>query len=181
VIDVTDFSCLVFGTQIPGERSSCEKRLPELVVPALFLALIRPLDLTMCCVEHRTVRSSRSLFIIGSVDYCLKAIEDYEEELQLDPRSFSHMILGSIFATCADDNIRDGKRALKYATKGCEQENWKGYYRLGVLASAYAEVGKIKRAIEFSQKAIDLASIVGGGFPNTTFADSESRRRNLAP
>ena len=60
------------------------------------------------------------------------------------------------------------KRLLEDATKACELTDWKGPNSLGTLAAAYAEAGQFDKAVEWQQKATDLA-------PESEKADYGSR------
>ena len=62
-----------------------------------------------------------------------------------------------VLATSTDDSLRDGKLALEYALKASELTGYKKPHILSTLASAYAELGDFDKAIEWSQKAVDLA------------------------
>ena len=60
-------------------------------------------------------------------------------------------------ATCPDASYRDGKQAVTGATKACELSEWKNANAVDTLAAAYAETGQFDKAVEWQQKAIDLA------------------------
>jgi tetratricopeptide (TPR) repeat protein len=64
--------------------------------------------------------------------------------------------LAWIWATSPDESRRDGKRAVAYATKGCELSDWKDANFLSTLAAASAECGQFKEAIAWQQKALAL-------------------------
>lgn len=59
-------------------------------------------------------------------------------------------------ATSPIDELRDGKRAIELATKACELTEYKLPHILSTLAASYAETGDFDKAIEWTQKAIDL-------------------------
>jgi tetratricopeptide (TPR) repeat protein len=88
-----------------------------------------------------------------------KAINDFSEATRLDPkdpRSFNK--IAWIYATCPKGSLRDGKKAVEYATKACELSNWKDAENLGTLAAAHAECGNFKAAVSWQKKAMDLGS-----------------------
>ncbi|MCL2347035.1 MAG: tetratricopeptide repeat protein [Planctomycetaceae bacterium] len=62
-----------------------------------------------------------------------------------------------VLATSTDDSLRDGKLALEYALKACELTKYKKPHILSTLASAYAELGDFDKAVEWSQKSVDMA------------------------
>ena len=60
-------------------------------------------------------------------------------------------------ATCPDEKYRDGKEAVKLAKKACEFSKGKDWYHLDTLAAAHAESGNFKDAVDYAQKALDVA------------------------
>ena len=84
------------------------------------------------------------------------AIDGYMKTLELDPDSaMAGNNLAWVLATCPDDRLRDGRKAVEYASKACALDGKKAY-NLGTLAAACAEVGDFGRAVEWQQKALDL-------------------------
>ena len=83
----------------------------------------------------------------------------FTEAVQLDPKdAAAHNSLAWLLATGPQERFRDGKRAIDHATRACELTKWKRSAYLDTLAAAYAEAGKFDKAVEFQQKAVELAT-----------------------
>lgn len=86
-----------------------------------------------------------------------KAAEVYERILKLNPTDSG--VLNNyawLLATCPDDKLRDGKRALEMAVSACEITFYAEAYILSTLASAHAELGDFEKAREWARKAVEL-------------------------
>ncbi|MEO6970360.1 MAG: tetratricopeptide repeat protein [Chthoniobacterales bacterium] len=88
------------------------------------------------------------------------ALADYEEVRQTARGAVKSQSksMAWFLATCPDPAFRDGAKAVKQATKACEDSRWKNSGKLDTLAAAKAEVGKFDEAISYEQKAIALLS-----------------------
>jgi tetratricopeptide (TPR) repeat protein len=87
-----------------------------------------------------------------------KAVADYEQAYQL--RADHSGLLNNfawVLATSPDDDIRDGQRAIKLATKACELTEYKEAHILSTLAAGYAETGDFESARKWSQKAVEVS------------------------
>jgi tetratricopeptide (TPR) repeat protein len=62
-----------------------------------------------------------------------------------------------ILSASHDEAKRDGQRAFQLASQACISTNYNCYYALAALAAAYAECGDFSHAIEYQQKALQLA------------------------
>ena len=87
-----------------------------------------------------------------------KAIADYTHAVQLEPKSaLPANSLAWLLATCPDSECRNGTKAVEHAERACELTNWKDPYKLGTLAAANAEVGEFQKAVEYQNKALEIA------------------------
>ena len=86
-----------------------------------------------------------------------EAIVDYGRAVELDPEQpdFANA-LAWILATCPTDELRDGERAVEWATRACEASEWANYWWIDTLAAAHAETGDFAKAVEMQEKAITL-------------------------
>jgi len=88
-----------------------------------------------------------------------EAIADYEKAITIEPDDTGVLNnLAWVLATSPDEKLRDGKRAIKLATKACELTEYKAPHILSTLAAGYAETGDFQTAIKWSQKAVELGS-----------------------
>jgi tetratricopeptide (TPR) repeat protein len=78
------------------------------------------------------------------------------EPIKAQPTSVpGYESLARLLATCPDDKVRDGKRAVQYATIACERTGWKNPSCVDTLAAAYAEVGQFEEAARYQTRALD--------------------------
>jgi len=89
------------------------------------------------------------------------AIADFEKALELAPKNDAERsgILNNLswtLSTSLTDDVRDGKRALELGLEACELTEYKKPHILSTLAAAYAEVGQFDKAVEWSEKAVQI-------------------------
>ena len=74
-----------------------------------------------------------------------------------------------ILATCPDPKLRNGKEALRSATRACELTTWREIVAVSTLAAAYAEAGDFANAVVWQQKGIQTPTNSSGesGHPQT--------------
>ncbi len=85
-----------------------------------------------------------------------QAVSDYGEVVRLDPQDAdAYSSLAWLLATCPEGNVRDGKKAVAYATEACELTSWKASYFLATLAVACAENGDFDKAIRWQKRALE--------------------------
>jgi tetratricopeptide (TPR) repeat protein len=87
-----------------------------------------------------------------------KAHADYSKALQLSPEDAGNMAaLAMLQASCPEARFRNGRQAVTLATKACELSQWQAREYVAALAAAYAETGDFKKAVEYGQKALEIA------------------------
>jgi tetratricopeptide (TPR) repeat protein len=120
----------------------------------------QPFVLTLADVDPLFLKeSAQELFQQGrvreAVGYLLKAAEIDPGHPEVD------INLAWLLATSSDADIRDGRRAVELAERGCRIIGFKEPIPVGILAAAYAEAGRFEEAIATAQKACALASASG--------------------
>ncbi len=86
------------------------------------------------------------------------AVADHQQASKLDPgNANTHNDLAWIWATCPDASVRDGGRAVESARKACELTDWKQAHCLDALAAAHAESGRFDEAVQWAERAVELA------------------------
>ncbi len=88
-----------------------------------------------------------------------EALEDFARWIKCVPDNpFAHAMYASYLSTCRDKTLRDGKLALKHATKACELTDWEEPDALRALAAAHAELKDYPSAAKWCQQALDHAA-----------------------
>ena len=82
-----------------------------------------------------------------------EAVADYTQAISLEPDQQVCLIdLARFLAVSPDAKVRDGGKAVEYATKACKVTAWKNRDALESLAAAYAEFGKFEEAVKWCRR-----------------------------
>jgi len=101
----------------------------------------------------------RAEFAKAKSDY-RKAIADLNLALQVDPQNVAaNSDLALVLATCPQTNLRDGKKAVEYATKACESSQWQNPPTLDALAAACAEAGDFANAVKWETQYLQTPNL----------------------
>lgn len=85
------------------------------------------------------------------------ALADAEAALRLEPESpHARNDLAWMLATCPEDRLRDGPRAVRLAKEACDLTEGRQPDCLGTLAAAHAECGDFAEALRHLTLAIEL-------------------------
>ncbi len=111
--------------------------------------------------EYWLAYSLRGDTLLAMKDYS-KAIADFEKALEHLPKDNDKErsdILNNLswtLSTSLAPEVRDGKRALELGLEACTLTDYKRPHILSTLAAAYAETGQFDKAVEWSEKAVEL-------------------------
>jgi tetratricopeptide (TPR) repeat protein len=93
----------------------------------------------------------------GAMRQYAHALADYDRALQLAPDDAAALNGRAwILATCPEDALRSGTRAVAEASRACTLTDWKDPYALGTLAAASAEAGDFAAAVQCQTRALEL-------------------------
>jgi Flp pilus assembly protein TadD len=144
-----------------------EGRLAEAVTHFKILLRIQPL------AANTHTDLGIALLGLGKPD---EARAHFEKSLSLDGTSVKTLdTLAWLLATCQQDNLRDGRRAVELAQKADQLSESKNPMVIDTLAAAYAEAGHFPEAIQTARRALQRA----GPSENTQLADDIRARIRL--
>lgn len=154
----------------PDYRLQLSKTYELLAKPLEVIDVLSPL-IDSQLGEGTNVREKRARFIARnrranshlSLGNHARAVEDYESARAIDPGDPSVLNnLAWVLCTSPDDDVRNAKLAIEYATKACEATKYRAAHILSTLAAAYAESGDFETAKKHSGQAVDLADAEEG-------------------
>jgi tetratricopeptide (TPR) repeat protein len=91
-----------------------------------------------------------------------EAVEQWQGALAIEPENGNAASnLAWVFATCPEDSMRDGGRAVQLAEKALRVSGGKIPMVFRILGAAYAENGRFPQAIETAQRGAELANSQG--------------------
>ncbi len=127
---------------------------------------IKPEQFTDYIIDHfntqinARINLGKVLLGLGKLD---QAIANYEMVLKMAPdNTMATNNLAWLLATCPQDNLRNGPRAVELAERICSATNYQTPTFLNTLAAAYAEAGRFKEAVETADKALTLTKSQNG-------------------
>jgi tetratricopeptide (TPR) repeat protein len=98
-----------------------------------------------------------------------EALAHYKKALQINPDDAEILNnMAWVLATCPDDNVRDGAKAVELAERADNSTGRTKPRIAATVAAAYAETGRFADAVQAARRAIELAVAE----PNDGFADS---------
>ena len=109
-----------------------------------------------------------------------KAIAQYEKGLAIAPEDIPVQAdLAWVLATCSNESLRDGSRALELAQSANKLTSGKDPFVLHSLAAAYAATGQFSRAVQTAEEAAHLAFENGNqGLAKALWREIESYKIN---
>ncbi len=105
-----------------------------------------------------------------------KAIEDYETAIRLRPDlGAAYIRLAWLLATCPDETVRNGAKAVEYAAKARKTMGLGQAEYFDTFAAAYAETEQFGKAVQWAKKAAVLARDSTHDNPRARLSDIRKR------
>jgi tetratricopeptide (TPR) repeat protein len=103
--------------------------------------------------KHADAFAERAAAWAGKKNFA-KALADFEASLRLEPANVAALSAAAFFlATCPDQKVRDGKRAMDLARKAQQLER-NNSSAMQALAAAHAELGQFAEAVRWQEQAL---------------------------
>ncbi len=84
-----------------------------------------------------------------------KAVEDYLKATELDPNfAMAWNNAAWLLATASEPSVRNGAKAVEYATKACELTGYQKLDFMDTLAAAHAEAGQFDQAVARAREVL---------------------------
>ncbi|MHC4400079.1 MAG: tetratricopeptide repeat protein [Planctomycetota bacterium] len=110
-----------------------------------------------CSSGNGDAEVGRAIALFGQGDY-ETALEEVERHLEANPEAVDALAACAWFlATCPNDSLRDGGRALQLAEAALERSEGGHFSCESSLAAALAELGRFDEAVEHARRALELA------------------------
>jgi tetratricopeptide (TPR) repeat protein len=91
-----------------------------------------------------------------------EAVEQWQDALTIEAENGNAASnLAWVFATCPEDSMRDGGRAIELAERAMRLSGGKIPMIFRILGAAYAENGRFSQAIETARRGVELANRQG--------------------